>query len=344
MQTTPKRFLEIDLMKIISCLAVIAIHITAMGIGESKLPLGEQQVFLFINAWSNFAVPSFIFLSGLALMLRYGNQPIGFISFIRKRMGSILGPYLGWSFTYYLIYTVAGFYALTMGNIVSMVLLGNGEYHLYFLVILTQLYFLFPALKVLVEKCSPIITLSLLLGVHLSFYRIPPFPYMDRIFIPYLIFFVAGMCWGHFGSQMKSWILTHRVLTICLYGIFGVLYGYSRFVPTSFLAQVPYTWQLFSLASILMLMTLCIHLAPRFQRQEQISTIVTLSLATFYVYLGHPLLIALFFKLCRVMNYQEMSIMLPMSYLLVTGMSFYGALAYLKAKKRFKKKNPGTAS
>ncbi len=329
------RCLEIDLMKIISCLAVITIHISALGIGNPAPEGAVRNTALFFNGLSNFAVPSFIFLSGLALMLRYGSEPLSFTGFIKKRMNSILIPYLGWSFTYFIIYTVAGFYALTLSNILSVIFLGTGEFHLYFVVILFQLYLLFPLLKDVVLKLHPLVITALAVLIHMIFaYGISPFPYMDRIFVPYLIYFIAGMLWGAHYGLMKAWMTKHRFLTAILYlGAFG-LYLSSHFYPEALQSQWPQLWQLFSLASILLLMNLCTALAPRFEDNPSASGVTTLSAATFYVYLAHPLFIAAFYKLSHDLGFSHLPLVLPLIYVAVTAVSFIGALGYLQYKRK----------
>lgn len=328
------RFLEIDLMKIMSCLAVIGIHISAMGISAPDSDKTLYAVSLIVNGISNFAVPSFIFLSGLALMMRYTGRPLSYGHFLQKRMNSILVPYLGWSFTYFIVYAVAGYYAVTVANILSVIFLGTGEFHLYFVIILFQLYALFPLLKSAVDRMHPLLTLTAAVSIHLFFaYKVLPFPYMDRIFIPYLIYFVAGMLWGTHYTVMKNWMRKHGPLTGCLYLCAAGLYLFSRFFPEAQLSGLPQLWQLFSLASILMLMTLSTALVAHRNGKSRGAGMMTLSAATFYVYLAHPLFIAGFFKMCNDLGFRDMALLLPLGYLAVTAVSFAGALAYLKYKK-----------
>lgn len=339
------RFIEIDLMKILSCLAVIAIHITARGVTDPEVPAAARGISQFINAISYFAVPSFIFLSGLALILRYQGKPLSASDFMQKRVNNILAPYLGWSLGYYLLYTVAGYYALSLSNVLSAVVLGTGEYHLYFVVILFQLYLLFPLLKGITERLGTGLTAALAIAVQWFFsYQVAPFPYMDRVFVPYLIFFIAGMLWGRHYGVVREWINRHRVWTGLSYLILAALYLIARFKPESSIAFFPQLWQVFSLASILMLMTLTGTLSASIRTKDQVSRVITLSAATFYVYLAHPLFIAGFYKFCRLIGFNDLTLILPVNYLLSASLSFGGALIYLKYKSaRTQKTNPRTA-
>ena len=334
-----QRFLEIDLIKIISCLAVMAIHVSARGISDPTITGTARNVSQFINGISFFAVPSFIFLSGLALMLRYGGQTVSYSAFIKKRMNSIVLPYLFWGFTYFLIYTFGGYYNFDLNNILSVIFLGTGEYHLYFVVILFQLYLLFPALKAVLERIGTPMGLFLLLSVHVAYTAFAPsFPYMDRVFVPYLIFFCAGMFWGRHYTIMNLWIQTHVRFIVFLYLCFAVLYIDARFRPESFVAFIPQLWQLFSLASILMLMTFGTAAEKAIPVQAGTKRIQTMSAATFYVYLAHPLVIAFFNKICDDVGFHDLSLVMPLCYVVTTLVSFWCALEYLKYKEH-KKQN-----
>lgn len=333
-----QRALEIDLIKIVSCLAVIAIHVSARGISDPAITGITRNVSQFVNGISFFAVPSFIFLSGLALMLRYHGEPVSYASFVKKRTGSIVFPYLFWSFTYFLIYTFGGFYNFDLNNILAVIFLGMGEYHLYFVVILFQLYLLFPLLKAIIEQLGTAVGSLLVLAIHLAYSAYTPsFPYMDRIFVPYLVFFCAGMFWGRHYEELKGWTRDHGVPISCIYLIFSGLYLNLRFAPESQLAHIPQLWQLFSFSTILLLMTVASsYVYPRL-KPEQSSGILTLSAATFYVYLAHPLFIAGFYELSNSLGFRNISILMPVCYGLVTVLSFWGALQYLKFKSRKKK-------
>lgn len=339
-----QRALEIDLIKIISCLAVIAIHVSARGISDPTVTGLARNVSLFINGISFFAVPSFIFLSGLALMLRYGGQPVSFAPFVKKRISSIVVPYLFWGFTYFLIYTFGGFYNFDLNNILSVIFLGTGEYHLYFVVILFQLYLLFPLLKPFIERLGTLAGGLVLLAVHFAYAAFAPsFPYMDRIFIPYLLFFCAGIFWGRHYGQLKEWITGRRVMVSGIYLVSAALYLHSRFAPETALGQAPQLWQLFSLASVLLLMTFASSYVRRLSDPVMISGIITLGAATFYVYLAHPLFIAAFYEICTSLGLRNIPVLMPACYVLVTLLSFWGALHYLEFKSR-KKENEAASN
>jgi len=101
------KILEMDIVRSIAILAVVLIHTTADA--TMSLPKGSiSQIIVFaVNEASQFAVPVFIFISGIVLFYRYYDswdfKALAW-SFYRKRIGSVLIPYLIWSFFYYIFY------------------------------------------------------------------------------------------------------------------------------------------------------------------------------------------------------------------------------------------------
>ena len=138
-----KRLAEFDLIRAGTALAVVAIHVTA---GYMDLSLGY-----ICNHLVRFAVPLFIVISGFLLYWTdQGNPFVPTRQFYQKRLHKILGPYVIWT----CLYCLLNFYLLrlsspwlfltTLGN---SLLWGNAYYHLYFLIIILQLYLLYPFLR-----------------------------------------------------------------------------------------------------------------------------------------------------------------------------------------------------
>ncbi|UUZ89722.1 acyltransferase [Paenibacillus sp. P25] len=94
---------------------------------------------------AKFAVPMFIFISGLVLFYRYREGKVPYISFLRKRFKDIVFPYLPWAPLY--IWVEADFFAggfISLGEWGRQVLTGKASYHLWYVVMIFQFYLLFP--------------------------------------------------------------------------------------------------------------------------------------------------------------------------------------------------------
>src|SRR5690242_5000258 len=94
----------IDVLRLVSILAVLLIHTTTRTLEISHYDLVNNLFTLFLNQASRFAVPLFFLISGF--VLEVSNKPIKYITFLKKRLGKIFIPYIFWSLIYYfLIYT-----------------------------------------------------------------------------------------------------------------------------------------------------------------------------------------------------------------------------------------------
>lgn len=145
----PQRLDELDVLRALAAVAVVAIHVTAPVLA---LPPGGRISFWVaaaINQWARFSIPAFVFISGLALFYSYGSRQVKPLQFWRRRLGAIGFPYLIWSAFYVLLVTWAGNLPLS-GLPLRLgwdLLQGSAMYQLYFVVLILQFYLLFPFLK-----------------------------------------------------------------------------------------------------------------------------------------------------------------------------------------------------
>lgn len=143
--TETKRFQDLYILRVIATVAVIAIHTTSQTMTQSALGYYGNQL-------ARFAVPMFLVLSGFLLFQSDLNSKfLPRAQFYRKRFQKILLPYIIWTIFYSL---VLHFYFNGMQNanlilpdLIRHLLLGNGFSHLYFVIIIIQLYLLYPFIR-----------------------------------------------------------------------------------------------------------------------------------------------------------------------------------------------------
>lgn len=133
----------IDLIKTISILAVIAIHISTAFLDRSIPFSFNFDVLLFINQYSRFSVPLFFASSGFLLALKY-NKAFSASEFFRKRTLRILPSYIFWTLVYYLIVFPHSIKSLLNLKFLSVFLSGGASYQLYFIPAIFVLYLCFP--------------------------------------------------------------------------------------------------------------------------------------------------------------------------------------------------------
>lgn len=151
--TKKERIYELDIFRSLAIMAVLTIHATSQTLVETKGSL-LYLPFLFLNTFSNFAVPVFIFLSGFVLFYNYMDRPLNrrlVQSFYGKRLLYILIPYVLFTVFYFIFQLYKrgelGMPWSQMATELGQDLIHGTAYtHLYYVIIMLQLYVVFPLL------------------------------------------------------------------------------------------------------------------------------------------------------------------------------------------------------
>ena len=155
-----QRIRELDTLRGIAFMAVVLQH--AIGIYNQRGGFGLYAKWAMAGLFSlaKFAVPTFVFITGLVLFYNY-YEKLDYCTFITKRFREIVVPYLVWS----LIYTgrslqswpvTAGFFKVYAQNLLQ----GSAGYHLWFIVLIIQFYILFPVWRFLFRGAARVLPSS----------------------------------------------------------------------------------------------------------------------------------------------------------------------------------------
>lgn len=204
-----ERFTYLELLRGITMLAVLAIHSTSYAIMELSKDSFLYPFYHIINTASHFAVPAFLFLSALLLFYHYDDgTKQNWLVFYRKRLKTIIVPYLLWSFFYLVIVMHIQQMSVEEGlwRYVKGLLIGDNYAHLYFIVIIAQFYLLFPLFHILLRnrfvKSHPLLCGSV---VQIAFYILNHYIFhMNKVgtFIgSYLLYFFLG---AYAASKFKA--------------------------------------------------------------------------------------------------------------------------------------------
>lgn len=175
------------------CLCVVMIHLTSFPVGE-LVPGSVSHLFVFaLNKALGFAVPAFIFLSGLKLYSRYGGEKMDIYRFYKRRFMKIVVPYVICVMIYFAYFALKGWAGLN--ELPQYIFLGTLAAHFYYIIIAVQAYAIFPFLKIIFEKYEKlVIILSLLFMAYC--YLFADFLYADRFIGGYIFYFVMGMAFA----------------------------------------------------------------------------------------------------------------------------------------------------
>jgi peptidoglycan/LPS O-acetylase OafA/YrhL len=134
---------EIDLLRGLAIISLIITHICSYCFaikGINAIVLINIPVVIF----SRFAVPVFVFISGFVLYLKYARD-LNYKDFYKKRFLKIIPPYIIFSILYYFY---NGFVIKNMSfnikDLVYQIITAKAHIHLWYLLLIIQLYLLFP--------------------------------------------------------------------------------------------------------------------------------------------------------------------------------------------------------
>lgn len=297
-----ERLIEYDLLRIFAALAVIAIHVTA------RYDLGSSWLVFLGNQATRNAVPMFIIMSGFVLYFADRQRWLPVQFFLSRRFGRVLNPYIFWTVIYVL--ATAWFYRQswpdTQSFAVSLakhLMFGTGFFHLYFLIIIFQLYLLYPLLRIWLKRypgslllLSFVLTLTGQTLVYLSELKLITLPYLGflycTLFPLWLFYFVLGMYMAAHTKEManlvrgREWLL--GILALLSLGLLLADSYYTRV----YIAIKP-SLILYTLLGHFFLYSLALRWKEWFRRWE--SPIRWLADQSFLIYLSHPLVLSILF-------------------------------------------------
>jgi peptidoglycan/LPS O-acetylase OafA/YrhL len=304
-----KRLREFDFIRAFAALSVIAIHVTAGYVAVS----GAAYVW---NQAMRYAVPLFIILSGFLLYYaEKGRPPLSYRDFLQKRFNKILWPYLFWTMLY-VVYSgrkqwgewLSGDYMqpFLLGG--KHLLMGTGYVHLYFLLIMLQLYMLYPLLRQWLEKhafslllVSFMLTLfaQTMIYLHQVHILVLPgigIPYVS-LFPLWLFYFVFGMAAAQHKETWEGKLKERKVLHTLLWAVsFIVLLVDSRLTQTQASSIKP-SVILYCFASYFLFYAVALRLKETKRRVGR--WMDWLSTHSFMIFLLHPLLLSLLTALSK---------------------------------------------
>lgn len=147
---------EIDFLRGFAILGVVLIHSSGFGATGSSFaaastPNPAVLMALVAKAITFFSVPLFLLISGFALMHTYGSN-FSVSDFYKKRLRSILVPYIIFSLFYLLFDGARQYFAvgvwplLTPVDVFWKLAFGKSFFHLWFVSVILQLYIVYPVL------------------------------------------------------------------------------------------------------------------------------------------------------------------------------------------------------
>ena len=138
------RIKYLDCLRIIATFLVIVIHVISINWYDVAIETFEWKVLTFYDAFSRWAVPIFVMISGVLFLGKA--QEIN--KLYKKNILRMVVAFLVWAIVYALIYIFS--YGFELKSFVAQII--GGYYHLWFLFMIVGIYMVVPFLNKIVES------------------------------------------------------------------------------------------------------------------------------------------------------------------------------------------------
>lgn len=147
---SPHRLQHVDVLRGLAMLGVIWLHAQASLPGLVIYSPEWRWMFAILDQMLRFCVPVFVACSGYALAYKYAQYPFESGKFWQKRTWPLIPVYLTWSVGLIIVLQLVpdwsqAAWSWTLPNLWRVIWAGGGDYHLYFIPLLLQLYIWFWA-------------------------------------------------------------------------------------------------------------------------------------------------------------------------------------------------------
>jgi membrane-bound acyltransferase YfiQ involved in biofilm formation len=233
---------ELDLLRILTALSVVAVHVVALTSGLNHSTLGLQLQSAITTAL-HFTRAVFMFVTAFALVYVYYGKPFSLKRFWSKRGISFLLPYIIWSLIYIPYYKPGLSLSTFIQTAIFDILTGGASFQLYYILLSLQFYLILPLFLLFLKRIAPhpwkALTISFVLQLalfYLDYHYLQQTTltktskfwwnvgmYQDRFLLTYQFYFLLGAFAGLYFQQVKAFLLRHNWLVIG--GFLAVLAG-----------------------------------------------------------------------------------------------------------------------
>ncbi|NEN84922.1 acyltransferase [Paenibacillus elgii] len=243
---------EVHVLRALAFLAVVLQHSIGHYLSEPDTTLSDGVMFTLFLLISKFAVPVFIFITGLVLFYNY-DGPLRYGSFLQKRLKDIGIPYLFWSLVYAapaLLQSTGVFTGIQ--QFAGLAFTGKASYHLWYIVMIIPFYVTFPLWRWVIRNVrSQISTVGRAIAVMMLLaivyvygmtliwpiyqvaeqWNVPVLTpmlteYADRNSLYFFYYFVLGAVSGLALTQWREWLRRNGPL---VYAVFFSLAAYLTY-------------------------------------------------------------------------------------------------------------------
>ena len=342
MHKKPRRAEELSYLNAIACLMVVFIHVASYGIVHAAPDSVQAALIYFPWRLAACVVPVFLFSSAVKMAFQYEEHYTlrEYAGYVAARVKSIYLPYAGWNLIYYAVFVLLGYYSVSVLGFAKMLVAGTMSAPFYYIVLAMQFYLLKPLWFRVIRDLRWYIALptaaivtyfSLYLNAFLGLWGVS-FPYTDRIFTSYLVFWIAGLYAGRHWERLTESLAGAGKSVAAGAGIIllTAVIPYLQHAKGIWLVDTTYHKVLMDLLSILVLLWVSLKLRGAGEKVKK--CLMFLSSASFFVYLSHCLFLTLTEHFLPLAGVTKISTVLLIRALVCYGVPFslYALIARLR--------------
>lgn len=330
---------ELSLLNLLFCILVVLIHCLSQPVSVLTRDSWQYALVLCVQRLAFVSVPGFFFLSGLKLTLFSQRHP-SLVKYWLGRVRTILLPYILSVAVYYLYFWTHHYFPFSLTDFGGYLVRGDLSSHFYFVVTLVQFTVLTPLFLWLARRFDPAVLLPFALGITWlsSLYlqailaaAVPglEFPYGDRVFLSYLVYYLAGCCAGQAYPKFLALLERNTPLIAFLAAAFAVWDGIASWLGFSGRQSIPYlelVHTLYILSAILLLFRLAVWVRSPLPRLG-----VAVDRASYLIYLYHCLVIVIVNDKMANLGVASVGLQLVIRLLVVYVVTISGALLWQRA-------------
>ncbi|NMO96281.1 acyltransferase [Paenibacillus lemnae] len=317
-----ERLPEIEYFRGLAFLAVVFQHSIAHYSVEEGMNNADGIGMAFLLMTVKFAVPAFVFITGLLLFyndkgtLKYGQ-------FVKKRIQDIYIPFAVWTLIHALyIHHINVFSLADLKQLGLMLITGKASSHLWYIVMLFQLYLLYPlirrGMRFAIRKWNVTVKQILLFAAGIAFLlmtwkitwignwigglQIPIWSvmftdYADRNALYFSFYFILGAAAGSnlhlWREKLRAWRMLYWPLFFFLFG-FHLMHGIQEVIRnadgiTFYSLSLLRPWMaLFLIVSILVMYDISLWIHRKGSKQAH-NILISIGKYSFVAYLMHIL-------------------------------------------------------
>lgn len=327
---------ELSRLNVLFCLLVVFIHVASHPVSALDKLSWQYSLVLIPQRLAFVSVPGFFLLSGVKLTLPRSREPtLG--AYWSGRAKALLLPYILACGVYYLYFVSRHYFPASLSDFAGYLVRGDLSAQFYFLIALIQFILLSPLFRILARRWSPALLLPFALGLtwlsSIYFNSIlqlflpgASFPYADRIFTSYLVYYLAGCCIGQHYHRFLELLKENRGLITALFLFFALADGGISLLAFSGRRSAPYlelVHTLYILSAILFFFDLAQRRTAPLPRPIQ-----KIDRASYLIYLYHCLVIVIFNSTAARLGITRVSILFVFRILVVYGVTIAGCLLW----------------